>query len=154
MPTGYYTRDPVQRFWLNVNKTDGCWLWTGGTHKTSYGRFNVNYRKVLVHRFSYELHKGKIPKGLVVRHTCHNPLCVNPEHLLVGTQADNMDDCIKANRQCKGSGKSDAKINESIAKDIKSKLAKGERNIDIAEYYGISKDIVSCIKRGLNWKHV
>ena len=84
----------IQRFWAKVDRSDrlwGCWTWTGST-KRGYGRFQVAGRQTGAHRFSYELHNGPIPDGLMVCHRCNNRGCVRPEHLYAGTAKDNWND--------------------------------------------------------------
>jgi hypothetical protein len=78
------------RFWSKVLKTDTCWIWTGETTVTGYGRFKNYSRKVQAHRFSYELHKGQIPDGMVIDHLCRNRACVNPDHLEAKSQKENV----------------------------------------------------------------
>lgn len=70
-----------ERFWMKVEKTDTCWIWTGAKATNGYGRFKTPERVVQAHRFSYELVKGKIPEGLVMDHRCRVRACVNPAHL-------------------------------------------------------------------------
>jgi hypothetical protein len=82
---------PVARFWSKVLITPGCWFWTGVTNG-AYGRFRIGKKRVYAHIYSYELHHGPVPPGLEVRHRCHQPLCVNPWHLIAGTHAQNMAD--------------------------------------------------------------
>ena len=87
-----------QVFWHRVDKTGSCWEWLGGKDRDGYGRYNLTKSQTLptkwwgVHRLSYTLSKGPIPKGMVVCHTCDNPGCCNPDHLFVGTQLDNIKD--------------------------------------------------------------
>ncbi len=89
-----YWPSAEERFWSNVEKTDGCWEWHGTTTagRKKYGVLRNNYKQVKAHRFSWELVNGPIPEGLVIRHMCDNKLCVNPDHLKVGTVCDNNGD--------------------------------------------------------------
>ncbi len=82
------------RFERYVKRTDTCWLWTGAHNNAGYGQFYVRARRgsVLAHRWSYEHHNGPIDDGLFVMHSCDNPPCVNPDHLGLGTNQDNIDD--------------------------------------------------------------
>jgi len=93
----------VARFWDRVDRTQPeCWVWTGETNRFGYGRFEFRYNgtrtRILAHRLSLILIGQRLTDTDVVRHTCDNPPCVNPEHLLVGTQADNIRDAIERGR--------------------------------------------------------
>ena len=92
----------LKRFWEKVNEKgpDDCWEWTAGKNTRGYGQFKILPSKpALAHRVSYELHKGEIPKGLHVLHSCNNASCVNPNHLRVGTAKENYEDQLKDLRQ-------------------------------------------------------
>jgi len=91
----------VERFWSKVERGPGCWLWGGTRFNTGYGQFKLGPPRrspVRAHRYSYALVHGPIPEDTVIRHACDTPLCVNPDHLVAGTQADNIRDRVKRGR--------------------------------------------------------
>jgi len=88
-----------ERFWDKVQKSDGCWLWTAARNKSGYGRLGgVGMRTQLAHRLSWELAHGPIGENLLVCHRCDTPPCVRPDHLFLGTDADNHDDMDRKGR--------------------------------------------------------
>lgn len=89
------------RFLHNIEKTDYCWIWKGKARcgkNRGYGQFSVNNKSVEVHRFSYQFFNGEIPAQMHVLHHCDNPICVNPKHLFLGTNLDNIRDKISKGR--------------------------------------------------------
>ena len=87
---------------VDIKGDDECWEWKAAT-RAGYGSFWYLGEQVPAHRFSYEFFNGPIPKGMLVRHlVCDNPLCVNPRHLALGTQVENMEDMKSKGRSCKG----------------------------------------------------
>ena len=139
---------------------NGCWEWTSTT-KNGYGVFEssgismpaLKSKKRGAHQVSYEAYHGVIPSGLVVRHTCDNPLCVNPDHLILGTQADNV-----ADREARGRRKdiNGEKIGTAklTAKDILEIRASSESLTVLAKRYGVHKSNISAIRSGKSWKHL
>ncbi len=91
------------RFWRYTRKSDGCWLWTGPIRgRGPYGGIGITgtpNKSIGAHQFSFLIHHGQIPLGLCVCHTCDNPSCVNPDHLFLGTQVDNIRDMVGKGRQ-------------------------------------------------------
>ncbi len=97
-------RNPRDRFFEKIEKTSSCWIWKGGKNEKGYGTFFVQSYKACVkaHRFSYEILIGKIPSGMCVLHRCDTPSCVNPDHLFIGTQQDNLADMRAKGRARQG----------------------------------------------------
>jgi len=89
--------DSYDRFIAKVRVTPGCWLWTGAKQASGHGVFRWG-RLVMAHRYAYQAYLGSIPKGMVVRHKCDVAACVNPDHLELGTVADNNQDMMERGR--------------------------------------------------------
>lgn len=125
MPTKYsgkfLTERHLLKFWsrVQVGGQDSCWPWTAGENGLGYGQMRVNTVLHTTHRLAYQDCVGPIPKGMVVRHKCDNPLCCNPHHLILGTQKDNMHDAIERGRH--DMGRSKARKWLRIAAEVKAK---------------------------------
>lgn len=138
---------------------DGCWIWQGSDKRSDgYGSIKVNGRVIGAHRYSWMLHRGDIPRGLLVCHRCDVPLCVNPEHLFLGTHQDNNGDCAAKGR-AKGGTKtplpgvtnSSSKLTEA---DVHAIRASTETFTALGARFGVSRTQISNIKRGLQWTHL
>lgn len=117
------------RFWSKTQPgNDGCILWCGGLDSDGYGKFSYKHKNYRAHRFAYLLVFGEDPGCLQVLHRCDNPACVNPAHLCLGTQSDNVIDMYRKGRYAK------AKLNARRVRAIKKELSKGRTNVDIACY--------------------
>ena len=164
-----------KRFWEKVKKLgeDDCWEWQGNRLKTGYGKFKVvvergKYKQEMAHRISFRLSKGPIPSGLIVCHTCDNPPCVNPNHLWVGTHADNSRD-----RDAKGRGRffgekhGMSKLTPSDVLEIRKLYVesreryptlRGRKNglsqREIGEMFGVSQTQISRIIHNKRWRSV
>jgi hypothetical protein len=88
----------MERFWNKVERGDGCWEWRGAKSRFGYGRFIVGRNNRLAHRVAWAATRGEIPVGMNVCHRCDNPSCVNPDHLFLGTQRDNVRDMHEKGR--------------------------------------------------------
>lgn len=120
-----------------------------------YRRITNKGVNVYIHRFVYEQMFGQIPEGLLIRHKCDNPACINPEHLETGTQTDNMHDMYNRGRHPvpKGEEKCNSKLTDEEVKDIKE-LLKVKSQRELAGIYGVSRWCIRAIKNGKTWKHV
>lgn len=147
------------RFWRKVDQSgaNGCWNWTGGTHKRGYGTLcGEDGKTVATHRLSYEMHRGAVPAGLYVRHICDNPRCVNPDHLLIGTPSDNVRDMWERARArptgVRGEKHLKAKLTEDDVRAIRADTAKS--NHQWARELGVTPNSIRAIRIGKNWAHV
>lgn len=131
------------RFEDKVLKTDGCWIWKAATRTTGYGVFSYKGKPVTASRVSYILYKGEITDGLHVLHTCDNRLCVNPDHLFLGTNKDNVED-----RKSKGRRAGRLKVaSEENISEIKSLLETEKYSYrEIERMTGISRSTIQRIK--------
>ena len=146
-----------QRFdekWVAGEK--GCWVWTGAKLPKGYGFIKVprQRKQEYAHRLAWMIYKGEIPEGLYVLHTCDNPSCVNPAHLMLGTQKDNLDQMVSRDRHLYGERNSEAKLTEKIVENIHRLYAQGNSQERIGVIYGVHQMTVSKILRGIRWKHI
>jgi hypothetical protein len=137
-----------QRFFKFVDKkTDNeCWLWIGTKDMHGYGKFSLKAKKIGSHRISYEIHKKeKIPTGKVLMHTCDNPACVNPNHLVLGSYSENAVDMVRKNRSrvCF--------LNEVQVLEIKRSYLSIR---DLSTKYNVSSSCIRDIKKKRTWKHL
>ena len=143
----------VDRFFKYVNKTDRCWLWTGGKTNCGYGRFRLGKHKVLAHRFSWTLAYDD-PSDLCVLHRCDNPPCVNPDHLFLGTQRDNCIDMFTKGREIcyRGEDHYNSKLSNKDVVEIKRMLSKGYKHKIIADKFGVVRQTIQNINVGYSWR--
>jgi len=140
--------------WLErrIIKSDvGCWLWQRGKNNAGYGWATINDRQFLAHRVSWELFKGEIEDSQCVLHKCDVPSCVNPEHLFLGTRADNNKDAANKGRTHHPiNNKFHSKLNMEKANQIRS-LAKSYTHQKLSEMFGVSRPTITMILNRRIW---
>lgn len=150
----------IDRFWkyVEIGKEDDCWLWTGvKAGSNGYGQFWFYHKgkrvKPGAHIFSYVIHFGSL-RGLLVLHKCDNPLCVNPNHLFLGTQKDNVRDMMAKGRGLIGEKNPRSKITETDVREIFRLYNDGYTYREIEEYVGINRKHVGLVIQGKCWSHL
>lgn len=159
-----------ERFWYRVIKTDTCWLWDGNPSRNGYGAISAGGycgRSLSAHRVSYELHFGYIPDGLCVLHKCDVKLCVNPDHLFLGTSDDNNKDMAAKGRSAKGDKNGSrlhperrargekqglSKLTWEEVKEIRKRHNEGEKQKYIAVDYGVRPTTIWWIVNNKTWR--
>lgn len=139
---------------ISVSWETGCWNWTASRGNTGYGKFELNGKTIAAHRASYEIFCEPIPSGMYVCHTCDNRACINPRHLFLGTQADNMRDKVRKGRHVtrRGNATGTAKLTEADVIEIRSLMA--VPNPEIARRFGVDVSSICLIKNGKRWAHL
>lgn len=142
---------------IDKNHPKGCWVWTGRRHKSGYGKIRVRGKYYATHRYFWIKYFGEIPEGLCVLHKCDNKICVNPDHLFLGTQLENVKDRDNKNRQAKGEEHGSAKLTESLVREIRNLYIKGSKKAGVpalAKKFGMGKWAIYCIVNRKTWRHV
>lgn len=140
-------------------KANDCWECKGVGDKDGYVKIRVGKSQERVHRVAYSLFRGRIPHAKYVLHSCDNRRCVNPQHLFLGTQWDNVHDCIRKNRFTIGSRNGVAKLTEKKVHQIRNLYDKYRKNggfvqRELAKKFGVSRVLISDITRGKTWRHI
>ncbi len=150
-----HKRGPIQdRFALKWTPEpfSGCWLWTGEADGVGYGRIFSKKKGDKAHRVSWELHRGEIPPGVKVCHRCDTPGCVNPDHLFLGTQGDNVRDALRKGRmprkgeRCPTSKLTNAQV-AIIRNCTESLTALGLR-------FGVRRQTINAVRQRTTWTHL
>lgn len=142
--------------YVSPEPNTGCWLWVGAANRGRYGVMRAETKSratVLAHRASWRIHFGEIPTAMFVCHRCDNPSCVNPSHLFLGTNADNMRDKQVKGRAPSGEAASNAKLTAAQVDHIRVILSTGVVTQQrIADAFGVSGSTIAYINTGHTWK--
>ncbi len=155
-------RPLADRLWERVDKTESCWVWTGAGVPKGYGHLSIGGHQgdmVYAHRASWEIHFGPIPEGLFVCHHCDNPRCVRPDHLFLGTPADNIDDMVRKGRQrgtsLSGERHNRARLTENDVRQIRRAYASGQEGVsELARKFGVGISTIRHVVKRETWQHV
>lgn len=153
----HLTGDNITNFWKKVTKTDYCWNWNAAIYRASgYGRMHTCNKVQAAHRISWFLNVGVIPENMFVLHKCDNRICVNPDHLWLGTKQDNYDDMKAKGRERKalGSNSGNSKLNERDVLEIRRLYSVGMRACDIAIKFNMTKTTIGQIVKRQTWRHI
>ena len=145
------------RFARLVEKPDdpsGCWLWKGSTRTGGYGQFKIGGRATVAHRYSLMLAGRPVLPGLKVLHTCDTPRCVNPDHLVIGSQAENIADRDARGRTARGERAARAKLTDAAVLELRLLASSGGGRTELADRFGISPLSVRAIAAGKTWRHL
>lgn len=151
-------KNHATRFWSSVNcgEPNACWLWNKYADEYGYGDFVVGrhpaYKrnlKIAAHRVAFMLSYNQAPD--VVRHTCDNPSCCNPKHLIGGSHADNVRDRVERGRSAVGVKNGRAKLTEDQVREIRNST---KPKMALARDYGVNQKVIFDIKRKNTWRHI
>ena len=138
-------------------KPNGCWEYQGALTSRGYGNIRVDGTNYLAHRYSYIVHIGEIPKGMLVCHSCDNPPCCNPAHLWLGTQSENMKDMVKKGRTnlLYGEDATSAKLTEREVLEMRELFKSGHfTSVDLSRIYGVGIRTARDAVNRKTWRHV
>lgn len=166
METENFNEKFLARFWNKVVKTDTCWLWNACVDKGGYGLILLHEKQLLKsHRVSWIIHRGPIPDGLHVLHNCpggDNPSCINPEHLWLGTNLDNVRDKMSKGRHSMGDRTKStgelshfSKLTTEQVIQIRNLYSTGGLTYrDLSSRFGVCFQVIGAIVKRKTWKHV
>lgn len=139
---------------LILDPVTGCLLWPASISDTGYGSWVVDGKTRNAHRVAYEKAFGPIPDGLSVLHRCDVRACCNPDHLFLGTQADNMADASAKGRMSRGEARHNARLTESAVRAIRQSRAAGVSSLVLAREFGVSPRTIRDVGNRHTWKHL
>lgn len=151
--------ESLQQFENLFTKTDSCWIWHGQRHQLGYGIVrHQSGRREAAHRIAFRFYRGEIPRGLLVCHKCDTPSCVNPEHLFLGSQKDNLLDMIKKGRKKiwhpVGEKNPKSIFSEQQIRIMRSLYDSGQKVANIRRRFGGAYQSVWLAVKRKTWKHI
>jgi hypothetical protein len=149
-------RNTETRFWTLTERVGPCLIWKSTLDRNGYGRFTWDHRQRFAHRLAWLFSRGPIPNGMHVLHTCDNPPCVEPLHLFLGTQQDNMRDMLAKGRNFRPVGESHprARLTAVQVAEIRQRVAAGANQTALALEYGVTSVNINRIVHHVIWRSV
>lgn len=144
----------VERFEEKFRKSDGCWDWIASKGTFGHGKIFFRGRNIIASRASWILYRGEIPKGMCVCHKCDNPGCVNPEHLFLGTHAENMLDKTRKGRAPSGKAVKSSKLTDDDVLEIRRLYKNGASCGEIQKKFNVHKGTIWRAATNQSWKHL
>ncbi len=144
-----------KRFTDKVRKTPTCWVWLGNKNPSGYGMFHVNEFKTDIgaHRVSFMMFKGAISEGMDVLHSCDNPACVNPDHLWLGTNEQNVEDSLRKGRGWLKGIRNSLLSQEQVRRLRAMTLYYGMFK-DLEREWGVTRGVIRCAYHRISYKHL
>ena len=152
---GKYKPPIPDAFWSKIQKTPTCWLWMGAKNKNGYGVLTINKKNYLAHRLSWEwANNRRVPKSMLIAHTCDVPNCVNAQHLFLATPKSNADDRVQKDRSAKGEKNGRARLLAKHIRYVRKLKEKGWSERAIAKLFNVSRTTISKILQRKSWSWV
>lgn len=152
-----FTTKDIERFWSKVDKSgefDTCWLWMGSCRRSGYGQFRMRHLYLRAHRVSYIITNGEISNNLFVLHKCDVPNCVNPNHLFLGTNSDNLHDMAEKKRSTFGERNPHHILTEDDVRSIRKLYTLGHKQAELMRMFSVGHSCIFGIINYKSWKHI